>query len=1068
MRTPTFLRRPWIAVAATLAATAVLIAVTHLSDANANTGPPDTPANPLAHLIVPESESPRVRVSWDGDPSATGYTVARGDGETFQTAGAATTFSDHTVEPGTAYTYSVKAANAQGTSAASTEASASVPDAPSQPGDLTASVADMTATDTAASVTLTWTASTVMDAAQCETSYPLDGYVVYRSDGTDETELATPGSGDTSFTDDTAAFGTSYTYRVLARNAIGDSPAASTSVNVPIPPVPAPTGLMATITDPFDGAVSLSWDAPEDASTVVGYMIFRYLGADPYAGTDTPTTLDHTSAGTTLTDSNAEAGITYSYIVLARSELNVSDPSNVAVMEAPAPVSDLTAAAGDGAIELAWSAPAAGTAVEYRVARQEQGGDWTALEDTSETIHSDDTAQANVPYRYRVQHRNQYGGSSWTESDAIALVVAPGQPTGLTATVDGNDNVLSWTAPDGSIIDGYRVQHHTGDAEPQPLAEGITDTTYRHADVAADVTHHYAVQILQLRRQRPVVRTGFRNTHHAAAGSAERVPGTRRPRHRRQLGTARHRPHQRLHRPAPGGRRRTRGKRPTAQGTTTYRLTDVAGDVTHYIAVRAHNGAGDSPWSDDQEIIRRLPPSVPTNVTVTVGETDIVLSWGAPATGSPDGYRVEYGEPDDDQPHTANLRADQTSYTHADNVEGVTYQYRVQAHNSAGDSPWSDAMTAQRTLAPPPPTDLAASVSGSAITLSWQAPTTGIVETYDIQYGVADSEATKTDSVAASETTFLHLGATGDTTYSYQVRAVNSAGNSAWTGPVEAMWVIPPTAPTNVAAAINGSDMLVTWTRPNSTFIDEYQLQFKAQDSETWNTVTVAADQTSHRHVGPTPAPRTSTGSRPSTPEDRATGATPQAPSGTPSPRRRRASSFTPFGNHMLMQWNPSVDPRGHGIPDPSAHRRRRMDHHRTGRLNTPGSLVIRPEPPRLPDQKSRGRPARRLVPRPKGPHHDPDRSTLDHRQPRGRPQLPPALGGTRQRRAPPVHHRGKVEGRHQFQAAEQDRRKRHHHSYGHGTGLRVHLPGTGPEPGGHQGTIRRWRNDAHSDASRR
>ena len=110
MRIPRLPARPWIAVAAVVVAAAILLTVLHQGDATANTGPPDTPGNPLAHLIVPSNEDPRIRLSWDApDTPVSGYTIARTDGQEFQAAGAATTFSDHAVEPGTAYSYSVAA-----------------------------------------------------------------------------------------------------------------------------------------------------------------------------------------------------------------------------------------------------------------------------------------------------------------------------------------------------------------------------------------------------------------------------------------------------------------------------------------------------------------------------------------------------------------------------------------------------------------------------------------------------------------------------------------------------------------------------------------------------------------------------------------------------------------------------------------------------------------------------------------------------------------------------------------------------------------------------------------------
>ena len=81
MRIPSPSKRPWIAVTAVLAAAMVLLTTFHYGNANAVTGPPDTPGNPLAHRIVPSNEDPRIWLSWNApDTPVSGYTIARTDG----------------------------------------------------------------------------------------------------------------------------------------------------------------------------------------------------------------------------------------------------------------------------------------------------------------------------------------------------------------------------------------------------------------------------------------------------------------------------------------------------------------------------------------------------------------------------------------------------------------------------------------------------------------------------------------------------------------------------------------------------------------------------------------------------------------------------------------------------------------------------------------------------------------------------------------------------------------------------------------------------------------------------
>ena len=819
-------------------------------------GVPPAPANPLAHLIVPEGGDPRVRVSWDApDASVSGYTITRADGQAFQAAGTATTFSDHSVEPGTSYTYAVMAQNAQGSSASSASASASVPDAPSQPGELNATISPIDAADEAATVTLSWQPSSVPGAAECETQYPLDGYTILRSEDGQETEIASPGNEVSSLTDQNAAFGTTYTYRVMARNAIGNSQAAEATVSVPNPPVLPATELTASIADPFDGNVSLSWDAPTEGAHVVGYLVIRYLGEDPYQGTDLPTTLDEMATQTTLVDDTAQVGVTYSYLVLARSADNVSEPSNTAVIEAPAQPSGLTATVGDDAIDLRWSAPTAGTVVEYRVERQQQDGEWSALADVTGTSHSDGTAQPNVEYRYRVQHRNQHGGSTWTESEPVTLVTVPGQPTGLTAAVDGNDNLLSWTAPDHPFVDGHRVRHRTDGGEWNTIASDLAGDAagYRHVSAPADVTNEYAVQAYNSRGNGPWSDPASatritppavpQNVAASVDGDDILVTWTRPGTVHVSGYTVRHQ--------AGDGTPVDSGRLPESQ--TSLRLTDVTGDVTHSISVRAHNDIGDSPWSNSVEIMHRLTPSVPKNVAVSVGEAGIVLSWEAPETGTADGYHVRYGEQDAESLETVNRAATETSYTHSDNVEGVTCAYRVRAHNAAGNGPWSDTVNAVRLLTPAAPTGVSARMSGSVITVSWTAPDSPVVDGYRVQYGVTGGEETSQASVPADATRFHHLDPVGDTEYEYRVSAVNSAGASPWSEPARAMRVIPPETPTSPSAGIDGEDLLFSWIQPDSGIIDLYHVDVRHYGHEDWTRTSMVAPASRHRHTGPQP-----------------------------------------------------------------------------------------------------------------------------------------------------------------------------------------------------------------------
>ena len=337
-----------LAAATTLAAIVIMAALLLHGAAEASSHLPGQPQNPLTPLIAGGGEEPQVRISWDAPDTGTvdSHTVRRGDGESFDVPGGATTYSDRSIVPGTTYSYTVTAKNSEGSSPASEAVAITVPAAPSAPGVMTATAATPQLEDTSASVTVTWQAATAPETGSCQQAFPVTGYTLERAQGGVATTIATLGPEAVSHTDSGAGFGTEYTYRVYATSDIGNGPAATAEVAVPLRPVATPTGLTATITDPFDGNVSLSWTAPAEGPAIASYLVNRYLGNDPYAATEVPVLVGLGIAGTTTTDATAQAGVLYSYQVIAVSaDLNVSEPSNTALMEAPAPPTGMTVTA---------------------------------------------------------------------------------------------------------------------------------------------------------------------------------------------------------------------------------------------------------------------------------------------------------------------------------------------------------------------------------------------------------------------------------------------------------------------------------------------------------------------------------------------------------------------------------------------------------------------------------------------------------------------------------------------------------------------------------------------------
>ena len=187
------------------------------------------------------------------------------------------------------------------------------------------------ATATHDSVTLTW------DDPGDDT---ITGYVILRripgvdSEGHFDVLVADTGTAATTYTDNTVAAETRYTYRIKAINGAGTSERSRWShIDTPAAPVPdKPTGLEATESD---GQVVLTWDDPGDDS-ITGYVILRRVRENNTGGDFSVLVADTGTAALTYTDDTVAAGLTYTYRIKAINEHGTSERSRWFHIDIPA------------------------------------------------------------------------------------------------------------------------------------------------------------------------------------------------------------------------------------------------------------------------------------------------------------------------------------------------------------------------------------------------------------------------------------------------------------------------------------------------------------------------------------------------------------------------------------------------------------------------------------------------------------------------------------------------------------------------------------------------------------
>jgi hypothetical protein len=342
----------------------------------------------------------------------------------------ATTYTDQTPIAGQGFSYRVIAFNAAGDSA-SNVITVSAP-LPADPTNLVATAASAT------QVNLTWT-----DNASNET-----GFTIERCTGANCTNFAPidgVGAGITAYSDSTVAGSTTYSYRVVAFNGVGNSgPSNVATVTTPAPPVVGPaTPTNLTATQLFNPTrVQISWQDNSNNENL--FQVWRSTngGAFTQIGTVNRSFTQRNSTGGTVTvtnTTNLTNGSTYAYYVIAVNTVpNPDQPSaqsNIAsvTITVPTPPAAPTNLAGS-AIRITGNNFQDRVTLTWTDAANNETG-FTIQRSTSPNFNNANTytVGANVTtftqnvirtsnFYYRVRATNAAGNSAWSN---VLFVTTP-------------------------------------------------------------------------------------------------------------------------------------------------------------------------------------------------------------------------------------------------------------------------------------------------------------------------------------------------------------------------------------------------------------------------------------------------------------------------------------------------------------------------------------------------------------------------------------------------------------------------------------------------------------------
>jgi hypothetical protein len=214
-------------------------------------------------------------------------------------------------------------------------------------------------------------------------------------------------------------------------------------------------------------------------------------------------------------------------------------------------------------------------------------------------------------------------------------------------------------------------------------------------------------------------------------------------------------------------------------------------------------------------------PSAPQSFSASAGDTEVDLSWSAPASdggATVTGYKVYQST--DDASFSEVATPSGTTQTITGLTNGTTYYFKVAAVNSVGTGTQTSSVSATPSAsatAPGVPQSLSATRGNTQVALSWSAPSSdggATITGYKVYQSTDD--ASFSEVATPSGTSHTITGLTNGTTYYFKVAAVNSVGTGTQTSSVNAVPATTPGVPQSLSATHGNAQVALSWSAPAS------------------------------------------------------------------------------------------------------------------------------------------------------------------------------------------------------------------------------------------------------------
>ncbi len=246
-------------------------------------------------------------------------------------------------------------------------------------------------------------------------------------------------------------------------------------------------------------------------------------------------------------------------------------------------------------------------------------------------------------------------------------------------------------------------------------------------------------------------------------------------------------------------------------------ITGLTNGTTNYsIALKAVNSVG---VSDNSEYVSTSPitvPSVPTDLSVTPGNGQVVVSFTEGFDGNSPITNYQYSTDNGNTFTAFNPTNIISPVTITGLTNGTTYQIQLKAMNAFGTSSASSTVIVRPSTIPSPPTGLIATPGNGQVTISFIPGFDNGSFITNYQYSINNGASFTAFSPEDANSPVTITGLTNGTTYQIKLKAVNANGASSASATVSSTPSGVPSPPTNLEAVAGNTSAYILFTAGNN------------------------------------------------------------------------------------------------------------------------------------------------------------------------------------------------------------------------------------------------------------